>query len=82
MEKQIRVIARYHYSEGYFVEVSREDSVIASRDYWLCRKNSARKMYMFSSPYKNSRTEEHMLLTKISDAIQQYEHPVSFEKYA
>ncbi len=82
MEKQIRVITRYHYEHDYFVEVSREDSVIAKRDYWLCRKGSARKLYMFSSPFKGRETEEHLILTKISAAIQEYETPMRGVKYA
>ena len=38
MEKGIEVIARYHYQQGYFVEVTTERSVLAGRDYWLCKK--------------------------------------------
>ena len=49
MEKGIEVIARYHYQQGYFVEVTTERSVLAGRDYWLCKKNSPRKVFMFSS---------------------------------
>lgn len=82
MEKRITVIARYHYQHGYFVEVSHEDSVIASRDYWLCRKNSARKLYMFSSPYRNDEEEEHMILNKLSENIQKFENPSQAIKYA
>ncbi len=82
MEKQIRTIARYHYRYGYFVEVSREDSVIASRDYWLCRKDSDKKLFMFSSPFRSAKEEEHMILTKISESIQKYERPVTLMKYA
>ena len=44
MEKGIEVIARYHYQQGYFVEVTTERSVLAGRDYWLCKKNSPRKV--------------------------------------
>ena len=82
MEKRITVIARYHYQHGYFVEVSHEDSVIANRDYWLCRKNSARKLYMFSSPYQNDETEERMILNKLSESIQKFENPSQAIKYA
>ena len=82
MEKRITVIARYHYQHGYFVEVSHEDSVIANRDYWLCRKNSARKLYMFSSPYQNDEAEEHMILNKLSESIQRFENPSQAIKYA
>ena len=82
MEKRIAVIARYHYKHGYFVEVSHEDSVIANRDYWLCRKNSAKKLYMFSSPFRDERTEEHLILNKLSESIQAYENPAPFVQYA
>lgn len=82
MEKNIVVIARYHYKHGYFVEVSHEDSVIAGRDYWLCKKNSLKKMYMFSSTFTDERTEEHMILTNISENIQKYENSTATIKYA
>lgn len=82
MEKRIKIIARYHFQHDYFVEVSHEDSVIAGRDYWLCRKNSARKLYMFSSPFKDDATEEHMILNKLSESIQKYENPTPFVRYA
>ncbi len=82
MEKQIKVIARYHYEHGYFVEVTHEDSVIAGRDYWLCKRGSMRKMYMFSSPFKGAEKEEHQILTKISTAIQKYEAPLAGAKCA
>lgn len=82
MEKRITVVARYYYQHDYFVEVSHEDSVIASRDYWLCRKNSARKLYMFSSPYQNDQTEEHLILSRLSENIQKFENPSPAVKYA
>ena len=82
MERRITVIARYHYQHGYFVEVSHEDSVIANRDYWLCRNDSPRKLYMFSSPYQNDQTEEHMILNRLSENIQKFENPSPFVKYA
>lgn len=82
MEKRIAVIARYHYKHGYFVEVSHEDSFTKRRDYWLCRKNSAKKLFMFSSSYKNDATEEHEILTRISEAIQHYENPIPMVKLA
>ncbi len=82
MERQIKVVARYHYEHDYYVEVSNEDSVIAKRDYWLCRRGSAAKLYMFSSAYKNAATEEHMILTEISAAIQTYEAMGTSAQYA
>ncbi|MCD8324103.1 MAG: hypothetical protein LUC32_04010 [Clostridiales bacterium] len=73
MEKQIKVIARYHYEHEYFVEVSHEDSFTAGRDYWLCKRGSTRKLFMFSSPYKDARTEERMILRAIPSCIERYE---------
>ena len=52
MEKGIEVIARYHYQQGYFVEVTTERSVLAGRDYWLCKKNSPRKVF-YPLPYES-----------------------------
>ena len=49
MEKGIEVIARYHYQQGYFVEVTTERSVLAGRDYWLCKKNSPTKSVQCSA---------------------------------
>ncbi len=77
MEKQIKVIARYYYKRDYFAEVSHEDSYTRSRDYWLCKRGSARKLFMFSSPFKNAPTEERMILKKISPCIERYENAVS-----
>ncbi len=82
MEKQIKVVARYLCEHDYYVEVSNEDSVIASRDYWLCKNGSPKKLYMFSSPYTNAETEEHMIRTEISDAIQAYETVDTSVRYA
>lgn len=62
MEKGIEVIARYHYQQGYFVEVTTERSVLAGRDYWLCKKNSPRKVFMFSSKFKNEDQEVHQII--------------------
>ena len=47
MEKGIEIVARYHCPKEYFVEVTTEKSVLAGRDYWLCKKNSPRKVFMF-----------------------------------
>ena len=53
MEKGIEIVARYHCPKEYFVEVTTEKSVLAGRDYWLCKKNSPRKVFMFSGKFKN-----------------------------
>ena len=76
MEKSIRVVAHYYYKAGYFVEVSQENSVIAGRDYWLCKKNSNRKLFMFSSPFRNDETEEKQIISHIKDSVQKYEEPM------
>lgn len=75
MEKEIKVVARYHYKHGYFVEVSQENSVIAGRDYWLCRQNHGKKMYMFSSPFRNEKHEENLIVDHILDCVKKYEEP-------
>ena len=75
MEKSIEVIARYHYKKDYFVEVTQEKSAIADRDYWLCRKNTPKKLYMFSSPVKNDSYEERMIIKHIRECVHQYESP-------
>lgn len=77
MEKGIEVIARYHYKHGYFVEVTHEKSVLAGRDYWLCKGNSHKKMFMFSSAFKNEQTEKDMILDNIKENVQRYEQTVS-----
>ena len=76
MEQSIRVVARYHYKAGYFVEVSQENSVIAGRDYWLWKKNSKRKLFMFSSPFCSEENEEKQIISHIKDSVQKYEEPV------
>ena len=83
MEKGITVVARYYYQHGYFVEASQENSAtVRDRDYWLCRKNSAKKLYMFSSPYRNDQEEEHLILNRISENIQKFENPSPNIRYA
>lgn len=74
MEKGIEVIARYHYQQGYFVEVTTERSVLAGRDYWLCKKNSPRKVFMFSSKFKNEDQEVHQIIDQIKNNVEKYEH--------
>ena len=75
MEKNIAVITRYRCQQDYFVEVSHEDSATASgRDYWLCRRNSPQKLYMFTSPYKNETLEKSMILANLPESINKYEH--------
>lgn len=79
MEKQIKVIARYHYKKDYYVEVSHEDSFTTNRDYWLCKRGSTRKLFMFSSSFKNSCTEERMIVKSIDPCIKQYEGDISIK---
>lgn len=76
MEKNIRLVARYQYKDGYFVEVSQENSAIAGRDYWLCNWKHSKKMFMFSSSFKNDRYEERMILEHIRESVRKYEEPV------
>ncbi len=82
MERQIKVVARYHYEHDYYVEVSNEDSVIANRDYWLCKRGSAKKLFMFSIPCTDSETEERRILAGISDAIRTFESTDTVSRYA
>ena len=74
MEKGIEVVARYHYQQGYFVEVTTEKSVLAGRDYWLCKKNNPRKLLMFSSKFKNEEQEVHQIIDQIKNNVEKYEH--------
>ena len=73
MEKGIEVVARYHYKQGYFVEVTSEKSAIAGRDYWLCKKNSSRKLFMFSSKFKNDHQEEDLIINRIQNNVEKFE---------
>lgn len=82
MEKEIEVIIRYHYRDGYFVEVSHEKSALAGRDYWLCKRGNTKKVFMFSSNYKNNATEERMILKHIENDIKRYEQSVPTERLA
>ena len=82
MEKEIEVIIRYHCRDGYFVEVTHEKSALAGRDYWLCKRGSVKKMFMFSSSYKNNATEERLILRHIDDNIKKYEQSVPEERLA
>ncbi len=82
MERQIKVVARYHCEHNYYVEVSSEDSVIANRDYWLCRRGSSKKLFMFSSPCMDVQTEERKILDGISDAIRAFESADTGARYA
>ena len=68
MEKGIEIIARYHYQQGYFVEVTTEKSVLAGRDYWLCKKNSPRKVFMFSSKFNYDNYKKYPI------KVEKYEH--------
>lgn len=76
MEKGIEVIARYYCKQGYFVEVTHEKSALPGRDYWLCREESVKKMFMFSSTFTNDKKEEHMISKRIGPYIQQYEQSI------
>lgn len=73
MEKLVELIGRYHYRDGYFVEVSRENPFSVTRDYWLCKRGSVSKLYMFSSDYKGDAAEERLVLRYIEENIQKYE---------
>lgn len=73
MEKAIEIIARYHYKQEYFVEVTHEKSVLANRDYWLCKKNSPKKVFMFSSPFENEKREELLIKSRIQAEIEKFE---------
>ena len=51
MEKGIKVVARYYYQHGYFVEASQENSAtVRDRDYWLCRKKQREKAVHVQQP--------------------------------
>ena len=73
MEKGIEVVARYHCPKEYFVEVTTEKSVLAGRDYWLCKKNSPRKVFMFSGKFKNEDQEVHQIIDQLKNSVKIYE---------
>lgn len=73
MERGTAVVARYHYNEGYYVEVRGQIPNIGDRDYWLCNRDSENKLFMFSNEYKCMEREEHMITGRILDAIEKYE---------
>ena len=66
MEKGIEIVARYHCPKEYFVEVTTEKSVLAGRDYWLCKKNSPRK-------FKNEDQEVHQIIDQLKSSVKKYE---------
>ena len=53
MEKDTALLAKYRYTEGYYVEVVSQLPGTGDRDYWLCNGNSENKLFMFSSRYQN-----------------------------
>lgn len=73
MEKNTEVVARYHYTEGYYVEVISQIPYIGGRDYWLCNRGSENKLFMFSNECKSTKSEERMIARKIAEAIKSYE---------
>ena len=73
MEKGIEIVARYHCPKEYFVEVTTEKSVLAGRDYWLCKKNSPRKVFMFSGKFKNEDQEVHQIIDQLKSRVKKYE---------
>lgn len=79
MEKGIEVIMRYHCRDGYFVEVTHEKSALAGRDYWLCRRGSAEKVFLFSSAYQGSEREERQILRHLDAGIRKYERAAQEE---
>ena len=72
MEKGIEIVARYHCPKEYFVEVTTEKSVLAGRDYWLCKKNSPRKVFMFSGKFKNEDQEVHQIIDQLKSSVKKY----------
>ena len=76
MEKGIEIVARYHCPKEYFVEVTTEKSVLAGRDYWLCKKNSPRKVFMFSGKFKNEDQEVHQIIDQLKSSVKKYETTV------
>ena len=83
MEKGIEIVARYHCPKEYFVEVTTEKSVLAGRDYWLCKKNiglrvfddenGPRKVFMFSGKFKNEDQEVHQIIDQLKSSVKKYE---------
>ena len=50
-----------------------EKSVLAGRDYWLCKKNSPRKVFMFSGKFKNEDQEVHQIIDQLKSSVKKYE---------
>lgn len=73
MEKDTTLLAKYRYTEGYYVEVISQLPGIGDRDYWLCNGNSENKLFMFSSRYQNLNCEARLIASEILDAIRRYE---------
>lgn len=73
MEKGIEIVARYHCPKEYFVEVTTEKSVLAGRDYWLCKKNSPRKMYLCSAENSKEDQEVHQIIDQLKSSVKKYE---------
>lgn len=73
MERDTAVISRYHYKEGYYVEVVSQIPSIGNRDYWLCNQNEDNKLFIFGDDFKNVRSEERSIAGMILKAIKTYE---------
>ncbi len=81
MEKDTALLAKYRYTEGYYVEVVSQLPGTGDRDYWLCNGNSENKLFMFSSRYQNLNCEERLIAGEILDAIRRYEGMPGHGKY-
>ncbi|MCQ2507513.1 MAG: hypothetical protein MJ097_01835 [Dorea sp.] len=74
MDKDFSVITRYHYRDGYFIAVTKENRPTAiSRDYWLCKKHESKRIYMFTAPFRNEEHEELMICKNLKKALARFE---------
>ncbi len=66
MEKRIITAVRYRVNDVYFVDGCEEVASTGNRDYWLGKRGSRDKHYLFSSIYRGQKVEEKMLREKLN----------------
>ena len=73
VEKQIITAERYKVSEEYYVNVREEVAGTGERDYWLCSRSRAGKIFMYTKRYRGQRQEEAFLSDQVPTYIGRYE---------
>ena len=80
-EKEMRMLAQKPeislsgIASGRFMEQYEEyvSEQFAGRDFWLCKKNSPRKVFMFSGKFKNEDQEVHQIIDQLKSSVKKYE---------